>query len=385
MFVVNSGKKKLLILVDWFAPGYKAGGPIQSCVNVSFLLKDEYELYVLTSDRDFGDDKPYPGIKSDVWSSHLHSSINVFYASSGKLNRKVLIEIIRTVDPDFIYLNHLFSRYFVVYPLWLKLTGHIRGKVILSPRGALYESALSIKSYKKLPFLTLFKWMGIHKIVRFHATNYREEDAILRYFPGSEVFVADNLPNSRQQPFESTEKNYGLLKCIFVARVHPIKNLLFFLKLLAEVKAEVQLTIIGPLEDENYWKLCEQAIIQLPSNISVKYVGSVPNEFLHRYIVSNHIFVSTTTGENFGHAIFESFLSGRPVLISDQTPWQALQSSGIGWELPLSDLRAFVRAVETAAAWDQGEFEKYAKAAWEHANRFINDNSLKSKYLKIFS
>jgi hypothetical protein len=27
-------------MVDWFAPGYKAGGPIQSCVNVAFALKD---------------------------------------------------------------------------------------------------------------------------------------------------------------------------------------------------------------------------------------------------------------------------------------------------------------------------------------------------------
>jgi glycosyltransferase involved in cell wall biosynthesis len=354
-------------------------------VNVSFLLKDNYDVYVLTSDRDFHEEQPYPGIKSDVWSNDLHTSINVFYASSAKLNRRSINKIIRELNADFIYLNHLFSPFFVIYPLWLNFRGKIGGKVVVCPRGALYESALSIKSYKKTPVLALFKWMGILARVRFHATNLRERDAILRFFPGSDVVIADNLPNSRQQSFESVEKSPGSVKCIFVARLHPIKNLLFFLNLLSEVKSEVELTIIGPVEDENYWKLCEQAIFQLPSNIKVKNIGSVPNVLLHRYLVSNHLFVSTTHGENFGHSIFESFLSGRPVLISDQTPWQGLQSAGIGWELPLHDQWAFIRAVEIAAAWEQDEFDKYAKAAWEYACRFINDNSLKEKYLNLFS
>ena len=102
-------------------------------------------------------------------------------------------------DADYIYLNHLFSPLYVVYPLWLKWRGIIKGKVVICPRGALYDSALSIKKYKKTPFLKLFKWMGIHKLVKFHATNEREQKAILEYFPGSEVMIADNLPSTRNR------------------------------------------------------------------------------------------------------------------------------------------------------------------------------------------
>ncbi len=383
--MLETGRNKILILVDWFAPGYKAGGPIQSCVNVSFLLKDYYDVYVLTSDRDFNESEPYPSIKSDVWSNELHPSINVYYASPSTLNRRAIKEIIEKVDADFIYLNHLFSPLFVIYPLWLSFYGGAKGKIVLCPRGALYSSALRIKRYKKIPVLALFKLMGMLKKVRFHATNAKERDAILKHFPGSSIVIADNLPNSQQPPMVFVEKHRGLLKCIFVARLHPIKNLLFFLNVLLEVKSEVILTIVGPIEDESYWKLCEQTISRLPPNVSVHNVGSVPNVHLHRYLSSSHLFVSTTHGENFGHSIFESFLSGRPVLISDQTPWQNLQSAGIGWELPLNNPGAFINALETAAAWKQEEFEERAHAAWEYANCFIKDGDLKEQYFNLFS
>ncbi len=63
--------KKLLIITDWFAPGYKAGGPIQSCVNLCAALTSNYDFYVLTTDTDHGETKPYPGIEPDKW---LHNA-----------------------------------------------------------------------------------------------------------------------------------------------------------------------------------------------------------------------------------------------------------------------------------------------------------------------
>ena len=35
----GSVKKKILVLVDWYEPGFKAGGPIQACKNVVTSLK----------------------------------------------------------------------------------------------------------------------------------------------------------------------------------------------------------------------------------------------------------------------------------------------------------------------------------------------------------
>lgn len=378
-------KKKLLILVDWFAPGYKAGGPIQSCVNVSLALKQDYEVFVFTSDRDFGSEQPYEGVLRDQWTTQFDPSIRVFYASPAALSRKRICEVLQAVQADYIYLNHLFSPRFVVYPLWLLRRKKLSAKFVVCPRGALYESALSVKRYKKTPFLVLFKALGIPRLLRFHATNEREKQAILDHFPGCEVLIADNLPNSRQLPLLLPEKKTGSLKCIFIARIHPIKNLLFLLQALQRVKAQVIVTVVGPMEDEAYWEKCRQTILQLPASVSVQYEGAIPNHQLPALLQQQHLFALPTTGENFGHSIFEALLAGRPVLISDQTPWLELEKAGIGWDIPLNNLPAFTAALESAAGWNQADFEKHATAAWNFAKSFISNPALRQQYLHLFS
>jgi glycosyltransferase involved in cell wall biosynthesis len=371
-------------MVDWFTPGYKAGGPIQSCFNVAWSLKEAYEIYVFTSDRDLGAELPYEGIESDKWIQNLHPSINVYYANKEKLNTRLVKKIISDIAPDYIYLNHLFSPLFVVYPLWLNWKGDTKSKVVVCPRGALYDSALAIKKYKKIPFLHFFKWLGINKKIRFHATNTREKNAILKFFPGSEIMIADNLPNSQQNDFCTVSKTVGKLKCIFVSRIHPIKNLHFLLELLRYVKADLQLSIIGPIENVNYWQECNVSIQKLPPNIEVVYLGAVPNNQLSGLFLQHHLFILPTTGENFGHAIFESFLSGRPVLISDQTPWQDLENAAVGWDISLDKKDAFITAIDTAASWDQEKFNFHAKSAWNFAEKYISNPGLKNQYSALF-
>jgi glycosyltransferase involved in cell wall biosynthesis len=371
--------------VDWFAPGYKAGGPIQSCVNFAFAMKKEFSIHVLTTDTDHGETVPYPEVIAGQWTTSLHPDIRVFYLRKKGLSRAGLREQIKAVQPDFVYLNHLFSPLFVVYPLWLKWTGRLKGQVVVSPRGALYDSALSVKKWKKTPFLQLFRRMGIHRRVLFHATNEREKAAILRYFPGSRVVIADNLPNMNQPAFVSCPKRSGAVRIIFVARLVAIKNLLFFLRALETVRATVELTVVGPVEDKGYWEECRAKIATLPANITVNYPGPRRNDELMPLLQQHHIFVLPTTGENFGHSIFEALLAGRPVLISDQTPWLRLAERKAGWDLPIDDPGGFSRIVEETAGWDQARFDEWAASAWEYARRFIENPELQRQYIQLFA
>lgn len=380
-----SNKKKILIVVDWFTPGYKAGGPIQSCKNIAFALKEEYDIYVLTTDTDHGDKEPYDNVEPNKWIINLDPLINVYYAKKSTLSFKQLAKEIDSVEADYIYLNHLFSPYFVLLPLWLRYTGKIQGKVVVCPRGALYDSALSVKRYKKDPFLLLFKWMGLHKKLSFHATNVREKEAIEKYFPGSRILIANNLPKIDQLEYISCDKITGTVKCIFIARIVPIKNLLFLLDILEKVKAMVELTIIGPIEDHAYWEECKKKITQLPTNISVENIGTKQNDQLIAILQEHHLFILPTTGENFGHSIFEAMLSGRPVLISDQTPWLQLKKAKAGWDLPLNNSNEFIKVIEQSAAWNQQQFDEYGEAAWEYAHQFIINPNLIEGYHKLFA
>lgn len=382
--IALESKKKILILTDWFAPGYKAGGPIQSCVNICRALYREYDIWVLTTDTDHGDTEPYPEITGNAWTDNSSLGVKIFYAKKKSLSAKQLRKQIINTDADMLYLNHLFSPLFVVYPLWLKFTNAVKAKVIVCPRGALYNSALSLKSYKKKPLLLLYKWMGISKKVLFHATNQREKEAILQYFSGSRVLIADNLPDINQPLFEFCKKTIGELKCIFASRIVPIKNLLYLLQCLNAVTQKVSLTVIGPVEDETYWTKCLEAIKQLPQNITVQYLGAKNNNELGQLIRQHHLFILPTTGENFGHAIFEAMLAGRPVLISDQTPWLNLKIAKAGWDYSLNNPGSFTETINAAAFFSQEEFDEYAKGAWQYAHIFISKPDLITSYKNLF-
>jgi hypothetical protein len=88
----------------------------------------------------------------------------------------------------------------------------------------------------------------MNKRITFHATNNRERKAVLRHFPNSTIVVADNLPNSQQPPFENCKKEKGILKCIFIARIVPIKNLLYLLNILDNIDKRIELSVIGRIK-----------------------------------------------------------------------------------------------------------------------------------------
>jgi glycosyltransferase involved in cell wall biosynthesis len=381
---MSSTNKKLMILIDWFAPGYKAGGPIQSCVNICKALQQQFDIYVLTTNTDHGEAQPYAGIIANTWQYNEQLNVHLFYADKATLSTAIIKQQIKQVNADIVYLNLLFSPFFALYPLWLVLTGQLKKKVVLCPRGTLYQSGLNIKAYKKKPVLFLLRLFGLSKKIIFHASNQREQLAIQQYFPNAHVCLANNLPSFNQQPFASCNKKAGELNIVFIARVVPIKNLLFLIQILEKVKQQVCFTIAGPLEDAAYWTQCEAAINKLPANIVVNYAGPVHNSMVQNILQNNHLFALPTLGENFGHSIFEALQAGRPVLISNQTPWHNLAIQQAGWDLPLSNQLAFVNAIGLLADADQQTFNQYALSAWQYANQFLQQQQHSAAYTKMF-
>jgi glycosyltransferase involved in cell wall biosynthesis len=378
-------KKKILMLADWYAPGFRAGGPIRSCVNFTGYMQGDYEVYVLTTDRDLHAGTPYPGLPADRWIDAQNGE-KLFYCSPGELTWATIRRLIRSVAPDFIYLNSMFSPKFTILPLLICRTYGVKARVVLSPRGMLRSSAVQFKSGKKKIFLKLFKWLGISGRIHFLASDTTEEKDVRHYFgPGAKVTVIANFPAPLPQRPPVAAKKSGELTMVCIGRVHPIKNTDFLLDVLADTRAEVRLTIVGSLEDQAFWEQCQEKIRKMPANIKVDYAGELPNDQLPAITLEHHIFVLPTRGENFGHAIFEALLLGKPVLISDQTPWLGLATRCAGWDLPLGRPDVFRQAIEDAALFDQGDYTRWSDNARRYAEEYLTGSNFKEDYIKLFS
>jgi glycosyltransferase involved in cell wall biosynthesis len=151
------------------------------------------------------------------------------------------------------------------------------------------------------------------------------------------------------------------LRVVFLGRISPIKNLAFALRILQDVRAPVQFNIHGPLEDEDYWRMCLDMAADLPRHVGVTHHGAYPNANLPELLSRADLLLLPTAGENFGHAIFEALSCGVPVVISDRTPWRDLAAHHAGWDLPLDVPEAYAAAIDSYAQMDPE-----SRAVWQN-------------------
>jgi len=378
-------KKKLLLFVDWFLPGFAGGGQIRSCANIVTALEGVFDIYVVTRDRDLDAAEPYPGMAVNQWIL-LGKKARVKYLAPHQLTYRSMRDIIREVRPDCIYLNSMFSLPFTLMPLWAARRQATRSKWVLAPRGMLQRGAMQFKRLKKSLFLKLFRWSGFTRSVIFHATDPVEARDLRSYMGRSaQIRQVDDFPTLQQAPWTSLVKKPGQLTCLFISRIVEKKNLLYALELLEHIQTGISLTIVGPVEDQKYWDRCQEAIRRLPSGIRVNYLGALRYEALPDIYRDHHLFLFPTQGENFGHVIFDALVQGRPVLISDQTPWRGLETVQAGMDRPLSSKPAFVQALQQFLAMDQQAFDRWSHGAWDFAARKAEGlDSLKRAYTDLF-
>lgn len=379
--------KKLLIFVDWYEPGYKAGGPIRSVKNLVDQLKTHAEIYIITSNRDYQDNTPYKGIPPNQWVKR-DEHVWVNYLSPDTISKKTLTRLIDEVGAEQMYINSLFSLPFALLPLWL-LRKQTDKQIVVAPRGMLAPGALSVKPLKKQLFLRFGKFL--FRNVAFHATNETEALQVRKWFGRSaKVFTAPNLPASLSHTqITPALKTKGELRLISVARISPEKNTLQAISMLQKLdpgkEVQISLDLYGPVNDAEYWKKCLQTIEQLPDNISVRHQGSIPNHALPATLVQYHVFYLPTLGENFGHSILEALSAGKPVLISDRTPWNQVNERKAGWAFPLNQPLEFARCINELVAMEQETYSPYAHAAFNLSKENADATELVKKYCAMFT
>jgi hypothetical protein len=203
----EQARKRILIAVDWFTPGYRGGGPITSIAHFVAALGAHYDISILTSDRDYGQKVPYPDIVPDTWVAH-GPHCRVWYCSAEARSYRHFRQLISETAYDLLYLNSMFSVTYTIFPLWNSRSLKPEVPVLLAPRGMLHAGALSLKPLKKKLFLRALRLMGMAKHIAFQATDAQEVHDIQTAFgAAAQVYQAPNLPRMTQQPLQMCPSN----------------------------------------------------------------------------------------------------------------------------------------------------------------------------------
>jgi glycosyltransferase involved in cell wall biosynthesis len=378
---------KILILSAFYAPGNKGGGSARSVMNLVDALGGEFSFRVVTGDRDLGDADPYQDIVTNRW-IQLNKA-EVMYLTPGWSGMRVLIKLLLGVESGTVlYLNSFFSLRFSILPILLyRLTLAQPSSVVLAPRGEFSSGALALKPGKKRFYIRVAKLLRLYDGIVWQASTSHEEADIKSLFSGltelrrqkpvvseaitktkrSTIAIAKDIaviPNTAMKM--RSEKAPRNLRVIFVSRISPKKNLLFALELLRMVTGEIHFDIYGPIEDDGYWRQCNDAIAVLPSNVSAMYRGIVEHERVEALFASYDLFLFPTLGENFGHVISEALCAGCPVLISDRTPWRGLSSKHAGWDISLSNPEKFCSILQECIDAESEVYSKLVRGAQEY-------------------
>lgn len=381
----SNSKKRILVFIDWFLPGDKAGGPVRSCANLIAHLGKEYDFSVVTRDTDYTSDEPYSGIQSDAWNT-IGEGMRVYYISASRLIPQTIRRIIAEERFDYIYLNGVWSQPFTVWPLQELRRSGKKAKALLAVRGMLAPSAMAIKAAKKKTFLLYARFRGIYKGVIFHATNEKEAEETRAVFGRDvSVRVAGNLPRLSSGAKTVRKNKNEILKIVSVARIAPEKNTLYAIEALALVKHAIVADFYGSIYDTAYAESCRTAAEKLPAHISLRFCGPLSSESIASALMQYDLAYLPSRGENFGHVILESMEAGLPVLISDQTPWKQLAGKKAGWELPLADPLAFAARIDAVAQMTDAEYAEWSAGALRFAEAYAHDPSLTDASRKLFS
>lgn len=374
-------KPNILIFIDWFLPGFKAGGPIKSVSNIVNSLHQDFNFYIITSDRDIDDTNPYGTEELNKWLIKDHYQI----AYLSEENRKAFIyKTLKESDFNVYYFNSFFSKKYTLDPLSIVKKVKSSPKIIIAPRGMLGEGALKIKAFKKRLFLLIAKFLGIYNNVIWHATDKGEsEDVQLIFGKNSTIIISPNISILNISE-TNLVKNENELRLVFFSRISEKKNLFYCLDILNNLKWEnITLDIYGSIEDVTYWKDCENFILK--NNLKVNYISKLNPQEVQQTLSNYHFLFFPTLHENYGHVIVEALSAGCGLILSDNTPWRDLYPHKIGWDINLNNPKEFIKVIEECYKMNQEEYNEYRKNCYKYIKTETNKHHAIELTKKMFS
>jgi glycosyltransferase involved in cell wall biosynthesis len=370
-------KPKILALLGCYLPGFNSGGPVRTVSCMVEALAPHFEWKLVTLNHDSGREEVYTSVRTHEWNQV--GSGQVYYIP--RWTMATIARIAHEVKPDILYLNGFFSTSSITALLARRRGMQPSVPIVLATRGDMAGGALGLKSAKKRSYMHLARMARLYRGLLWHASSEREKAEMLDQLGAfgvtpETIHVAPDLGfGYEMRPVEKPEKRPGAAHFVTLGRLVRMKNPLFSIERLAELKGEVSLDVFGPAQDPELHSEFERRIASLPPNVSVKLHGPVEPDRVLDELSQRHFFLLPTLGENYGHAIIEGAAAGCPLVISDRTQWLGLEQQGVGWDLPLDEISRWRQVLQTCVDMGQQDYRTISHRAAEFGRAVMSSKA----------
>ena len=374
-------KDSIFVYIYGYLPGNGYGGPVSSIYNFTQHFGDKYDIRIVCSNHDHGDTAVYSNINPD-WNPV--GKANVMYLSEKEYGVAKFCELMKPYNVKMAYLTGVFP-YPINHPA-MRACDKLNIPVVIATRGEILTNILAMKKCKKVPYLHIMRMIGEFNKVQFQVTSDEEVTQLKKYLhiPDERITMLPNI-HGKALNLPRPEKKVGEARFIFISRIHPKKNLLDAIEGLTKANGEILFDIYGPIEDEAYWKTCQEMIKKVPDNVKISYKGPLNLQEARESYYGYHAFLFPTLSENYGHVIVESLIAECPVIISrETTPWDDLDGIA-GYVVKLHDIPALTEAINKIVAMNSVEYRKMRESLNSYRDRKLNLDNLIEGYERLIS
>ena len=333
---------RICLVSSSFYPATFYGGPISATWDLSKKLAEKgHDIYVSTTNANGND-------KLDIECNCFLKKENNFFVKYyneqliNKFSFSFLFGIWLDIKKsDVVYIQYLFH-----YTVLLSLLCSViqKKKIIICPRGSFSVFTLSNKfAFLKSFWLSLFIKPFVGYII-WQASSCLEKKDILNRFPSATVeTINDGVDfNSFQNEVftsrvellkEFTNCNFKEVSHVFfsMGRLHKIKGfdvLINAFSLFLEKNKNAKLIIAGG--DDGSGIQLKSQIKKLNLSASIFLIGAINFKDKKRLLNNCDYFALASEFESFGIVIAEALSCGKPVVVSNKTPWKDIQINNCG-------------------------------------------------------
>ena len=213
------------------------------------------------------------------------------------------------------------------------------------PAGSLEPWCFGPRAWKKRLYFRCLERPGMNRAAAVHAVSEQEaaniratgiRAPIVTIPNGVDLAAFDGGPDC-----ETARTRLGLPReapiVLFLGRIHPKKGLDLLGAAFAGVRRrfpEAVLAVVGP-DDGPFARQVRNDYAALGLGDSVRFLGERRDREKVAAFRAADVFVLPSHSENFGIAVAESLAAGTPVVVSRNTPWQAVETEGAGFWIDL--------------------------------------------------